>query len=237
MSTKIESKIVCGVEHHATLFALLAKHTIDTFGERGKQVIIASVYKYGNERGKRMAKRAIANGDKLDLVNSQAYGEWKPEPNEMEKGVICNEPTLVTGTTKCPWCDNWEKHHLLEYGKYYCINIDEAVFNGFCSDYHVEVIKTLSWGADSCEFDWKSPMDAEDRNRLLYKKEVLGDSCIKDFNYHTSHIFYTVSETLREEFGQQGNQIVADAVQQFISIFGEQYFDAFKNLYTGIQGA
>ena len=120
------------IEHHAVMFALLAKHAIEISGEKGKEAILAGMTRYGNERGRRMALNALERGDKLTVLNSQAYGEWKPDfPGQMEFGVTCGMPVLHTYISRCAWCDAWAKHGLTEYGKYYCCNIDNAWFQGF----------------------------------------------------------------------------------------------------------
>ena len=47
------------IEHHAVMFALLAKHAIEISGEKGKEAILAGMTRYGNERGRRMALNAL----------------------------------------------------------------------------------------------------------------------------------------------------------------------------------
>ena len=117
------------IEHHAVMFALLAKHAIEISGEKGKEAILAGMTRYGNERGRRMALNALERGDKLPLLNSQAYGEWKPDfPGQMEFGVTCGMPVLHTYIAKCAWCDAWAKHGLTEYGivTYWSGVVDES---------------------------------------------------------------------------------------------------------------
>ena len=144
------------IEHHAVMFALLAKHTIEISGEKGKEAILAGMTRYGNERGRRMALNALERGDKLTVLNSQAYGEWKPDfPGQMEFGVTCGMPVLHTYIAKCAWCDAWAKHGLTEYGRYYCCNIDNAWFQGFNPEFTcTQLNPPMSWGGDCCRFSW-----------------------------------------------------------------------------------
>ncbi|AKL95950.1 L-2-amino-thiazoline-4-carboxylic acid hydrolase [Clostridium aceticum] len=224
-------EVVCGIEHHATLFALLAKYAILSAGEEGEKVMVDAITQYGRERGQRMAKNALANGDELNLVNSQAYGEWRPKEGEMENSILRSEDSLVTLATKCAWKDAWEKHNLLEYGKYYCVTIDEAVFNGFRDDFHVDVIKNISWGADCCEFDWKIPMTQEEIKQVQEKKAQLGNSCVKDFNFHTAHLLHTVGNTMKARLGQEGVKAIEAAIEDYVKLFGKEYLDAIQNRY------
>ena len=43
--------VSCKIEHHAVLFALLAKRAIEECGDQGREAILAGMTAYGNERG------------------------------------------------------------------------------------------------------------------------------------------------------------------------------------------
>jgi hypothetical protein len=223
--------VQCTIEHHATLFALFAKYAIESFGEKGQNAIYIGIENYGYERGKRMAERAIKNGDALDFISSQAYSEWVPEKGEMAFGITETEPEYVTNVTKCKWCSSWEKHNLLDYGKYYCINIDEAVFNGFNEKFHMKATNNLSFGADHCEFHWGNPLYEEDRIKLTKKKAELGTSCTRDFNFHTAHLLYSMSKTLKNSSEIDGKLIINKALEEYVALFGQQYLDVLNGQY------
>lgn len=61
----------CTTEHHAMMFAYLAKHAIELCGDAGKEAILAGMTTYGNERGARMAANAKAHGDELTTMTNQ----------------------------------------------------------------------------------------------------------------------------------------------------------------------
>lgn len=222
-----DKTITCKIEHHAILFALLSKNAITLTGEAGKEAILKGMTKYGNERGARMAARALANGDELTTMANQAYGEWKPDyAGQMDFGTIHTEPTLQTYIAKCAWCDAWKKHDLTEYGKYYCVNVDNAVYQGFRSDFVCTPTTTaLSWGGERCEFDWGHPLTAEEVTLLAEKKKALGSSCMRDFNFHTAHLLHTVGNTLKEELDEIGELAVQKGIEEYIEKFGQEYFD------------
>lgn len=226
------NQTTCKIEHHAILFALLSKNAITLAGEVGKGAILKGMTKYGNERGARMAARALANGDKLSTMTNQAYGEWKPDyAGQMDFGTIHTEPTLQTYIAKCAWCDAWKKHNLTEYGKYYCVNVDNAVYQGFRSDFVCTPTTTaLSWGGERCEFDWGHPLTAEEVTLLAEKKKLLGSSCMKDFNFHTAHLLHTVGNTLKEELGETGELAVQKGIEEYIEKFGQEYFDVLGDI-------
>ena len=217
--------VTCKIEHHAMLFAFLAKHAIELCGERGKEAILSGMTAYGRERGARMAANALARGDELTTMTNQAYGEWKPDyDGQMDFGQLRTEPTLRTYISKCAWCDAWKKHNITEYGKYYCVNIDNAVYQGFRPDFVCTPISTsLSWGGERCEFDWGHPLSPNDAADLEKKKKELGASCMKDFNFHTAHLKHTLCKTLTDTLGENGKKAVTEALKEYADTFGREY--------------
>lgn len=225
--------VCCKIEHHAVLFAFLAKHAIELCQEAGREAILLGMTVYGNERGRRMAANALARGDELTTMTNQAYGEWKPDyDGQMEFGQLRTEPTLQTYISRCAWCDAWKKHGLTEYGKLYCVNVDNAVYQGFRSDFVCTPTSTaMSWGGERCEFDWGHPLTKEETAALAEKKKELGTSCMKDFNFHTAHLKHTISQSLTERLGADGQKAVELALKDFSDTFGKEYLDVLEGAY------
>ena len=188
---------------------------------------------YGKERGARMAQNALDRGDELTTMTNQAYGEWKPDfDGQMDFGRLRTEPTLQTYIAKCAWCDAWRKHDIMEYGKLYCVNVDNAVYQGFRSDFVCTPTSTaMSWGGERCEFDWGHPLSQEETELLAQKKKELGTSCMRDFNFHTAHIKYTISKVLMERLGDEGKKAVELALADYAALFGQEYLDVLEGLY------
>lgn len=226
----------CKIEHHAMMFAFLARQAIELCGEKGREAILQGMTVYGNERGARMAANASAHGDELTTMTNQAYGEWKPDyDGQMEFGTLRTEPTLQTYIAKCAWCDAWKKHNITEYGKYYCVNVDNAVYQGFRPDFVCTPTATsLSWGGSRCEFDWGHPLSSEEVTALAEKKKDLGDSCMKDFNFHTAHLKYTLSKILVETLGDNGKKAVDLALKDYTEAFGEEYLTVLNGIDPGL---
>lgn len=222
-----EEKVCLNIEHHAVLFALLAKQAVELCGERGKLSILRGMTVYGMERGTRMAWNARKRGDQINTMTNQAYGEWKPDfDGQMEFGQIRTQPTLQTYIAKCAWCDAWEKHGLTEYGKLYCVNVDNAVYQGYQDKYVcTQVTEPMSWGGPRCEFDWGCPLTPEENEDLAVKKKELGTSCMKDFTFHTAHLRAAISRTLIEDLGDDGQRAVDRALAEFAELFGQECLD------------
>ena len=61
---------------HAYIAARFYVRLTHTFGEKGKAAFIHGTQYYAEQRGRRMAKRAIADGQPLTYETYRAYGEW-----------------------------------------------------------------------------------------------------------------------------------------------------------------
>ena len=47
---------------------------------------------------------------------------------------------------------------------------------------------------------------------------------MKDFTYHTAHIYSTVSNVIREELPDLAESIIAAAENEYIDLFGKEEF-------------
>lgn len=65
---------------------------------------------------------------------------------------------------------------------------------------------------------------------LAEKKQALGTSCMKDFNFHTAHLLHTVGNTLKEQLGAQGEQAVSLALSDYVGTFGQAYLDVLEGV-------
>ena len=139
------------------LAALLAKYAVEGSGEAGREAFLAGIRRMAYERGARMAVRALQNGDRLDIVSFNVYGEWRAQPGEMEAALKREDDVAVMVVTKCPWNNSWRKHGLIEYGKLYCEVVDDALARGFYPEFHCDVPCTLSAEGHCCRFEWASP--------------------------------------------------------------------------------
>ena len=215
------------IENQAMMFALLCKYTVLAHGEEGRAAIQEGMKQYGRERGARMAARARAAGDPVELWTNQAYGEWKPDyPGQMEFGNVRTEPTLVTYISKCAWCDAWKKYDILEYGREYCVNVDAAVYEGFgCGAVCTPTTTSMSWGGERCEFDWGLPLSEADRQKIAAKKVELGTGAMRDFAFHTAHIYCAITRVICKRFPEDSIEIINKATADYSALFGQDEYD------------
>ena len=215
------------IENQAMMFAFLSRAAIEAKGEEGRAAIQEGMIRYGRERGARMAERARKAGDPVDLWTNQAYGEWKPDyAGQMEFGMLRSEPTYQTYIAKCAWCEAWKKNGILEFGREYCVNVDAAVYDGFgCGAVCTPLSTAMSWGGERCDFDWGKPLSKEEVRMVADKKAELGTSAMRDFNFHTAHIYFSVADELRKHFPEESKEIIEKAVTDYIALFGQEAYD------------
>lgn len=221
-----EKKMEFGIDHHATLFALLSKEIQEACGEAGKDAIGQATLHYGMERGQRMARQAQADGAPLTLEHYFAYVEWTDEKNEMKRGIAQKTPFYRTAVYQCGWVESWKKRGLLEYGRVYCQYADYGLVAGFNPDNVLKLDKTLSNGSDVCDFVWEGYELNEEREAVLKAaRERVGLKYRKDFLYHTAHLYQCVTREFVERFGDTGKMAAEEALKEFAEIFSEEAAD------------
>lgn len=211
-------------EHHAVLYGLFVRNADALAGEAGRKAAREGTLLYADQRGARMAKRCRQHGDPLTPQSYMAYGEWAPEPGTMEAKDVSFAPDVVTEAYVCPWFTAWQRMGFLEEGKVYCGCIDYHLVKGFSRDMELTVESTRPQGGDRCRFVWKGfAMDQGARQALAEKKAALGDSCRKDWVYHTRHLVSAMEEKLAAL--PEGEAIIRKTLDDFEILYGTQAKD------------
>lgn len=218
------------VEHHAALFAWIAQETITRFGEDGKQAILEGVRRYGEERGKRMAARARENGHPQDFSGYLLYGEINFAETTSESQIVQRTPHVEVRATGCDWNDAWVKHGVLEFGRLYCQEIDQAIVRGFNPESRIEVSSTLSDGDDHCRFIFRDgKLGAIDMLKYLWRKRKIGTSMTRPMAFHIADLYRVLSETLVRRFGDKGRGVIDAAMDIFKSEHGAEGVNAVRD--------
>jgi hypothetical protein len=219
--------------HHALLFAYLSRAIVQRVGaQRGEQIIRKAVRRYGGQRGRRMALRARANGDPQDMVNYFVYGEWEAAEGEMVQEYKTTSPDAEMLVHKCIWYDAWKAADLLEFGRYYCLEIDEALLQGYNPVLRMSVQGTQSNGAPYCAFTFHAHPDdlnPENRERAAHKKAAVTHSAVMPWAYHCGHLYKTVREVFTAEIGDHGRAATEQALKDFAGRLGAEAAEVVKS--------
>ncbi|MCK5098662.1 MAG: L-2-amino-thiazoline-4-carboxylic acid hydrolase [Desulfobacteraceae bacterium] len=217
--------------HHALLFVCVAKSVIKETGEETGGILIRkAVRKYGEQRGKRMALRAQKYGYDLTMDNYLAFGEWEVPKNDMDFKLTEKNPHARLIVYKCPWHETWEENDLLDYGQYFCKEIDTALVRGFNPSLVLEVNSTQTNDKKPCDFLFKDAgLSFFKMLGLAYKKKIRpGRKVIKPWEYHTGHLYKTMGEVIRQELGDKTGKIMEDALNNFAIYFNEKCIAVIK---------
>lgn len=57
---------------------------------------------------------------------------------------------------------------------------------------------------------------------------------MKDFNFHTAHLKYTLSKILVETLGDNGKKAVDLALKDYTEAFGEEYLTVLNGIDPGL---
>ena len=149
------------------------------------------VQQYGEERGHRMAMRALRAGYPLDFNAYQACGEWastRPELGDSRPGAPV--PGMSHSLNyHCLWCETFRRRNAADIGRAYCAEIDRSIVRGFNPDMRFELRSTMHTG-DCCDFLF-GPYDPE----IRLECPVGG---VKDFRFHCAHMYHSFCHTLRQ---------------------------------------
>lgn len=217
--------------HHALLFSCIAKSVIQNLGEeKGETLIRKGVRKYGEQRGKRMALRAGKYGHKLTMDNYFAYSEWEVPKHEMDFKMMQRNPHVRLNIYKCPWYMTWKENDHLEYGKYFCREIDEALVRGFNPALVIEVNSTQTNDHKPCDFLFREAgFSILKLVGVVYKKSVRpGKKAILPWDYHAGHLYKAMADVMEQACSDKSDEMMADALNDFALFFDEKHILAIK---------
>ena len=208
-----------GPADHALLFAWIAKAVSQRAGEqRGEVVMRKAVRRYGEERGRRMALRAQADGQPLTMANFLAYGELTFPEDAGEFEELARGPDLIERVYRCLWHRAWVENDLLPYGRFYCLEVDRALVYGFNPALRLDVNGTLPNGAGHCEFVFHGARVEPDA--AGEPGHVRGAAM--PWEYHLGHLFKTVGDVAVEELGAMGRDAMVEALAEFARRYGKE---------------
>jgi len=205
-------------KHHAMLFALMAREVIQRFGvENGQTTVRRIVRRYGEQRGYRMALRALRDGRPLTMQTFLVYKEWSSMSGEGVSRSFEESENVHSVVINCPWNNTWLEADLLPYGSLYCMEVDQALVRGFNPSLVIEVKSTLSNNEDRCEFIYHHAVALNPEDNI---HPILDP--IMPWDYHCGHLYFICLEELTEKFGEAGVQAARDALDAFCYCFGNE---------------
>lgn len=199
---------------HAFVVASFYRRLKHSFGSRGIAAFAHMTALYGRQRGSRMAQRAIRDGKPLDFASYRTYGEWqKTDAAERVMGgfegrLVSIAPDHEEYIDRCPWAWKFADMGLSECGVLYCTYLDRSIAAGFNPDLVFEVPQSIN-DHDYCI---QIMRDAHFTEGQTFEKDPKN---VKEFDYHTGHVYATFSKISESIFGAEGKRLSSDVLSDF----------------------
>ena len=205
---------------HAFIAAKYFVYLTERFQERGRSAFIHATQYYGSQRGRRMAQRAIRDGQALSFGNYLRYGEWVNTEEIREQGcanagrLLTGSPDYMQEVTVCPWNTQFREMGLLEAGETYCLHLDNAICRGFNPYLSYRVPQNLNQGVPCYH---------------IVAGANVGDgpfpknpASLRSFAYHCGHSYWAYREVAEAIFGEEGTELAEKVLADFSETYGKE---------------
>lgn len=209
---------------HAFIAARYYVCLTEEFGEQGKAAFLHATRYYAEQRGRRMAQRAIRDGKPLTYETYCQYSEWVNSEELLSQGlgnrveIASESPDYTMHIFSCPWHSQFQKMGLKEAGLAYCSDLDASLCRGFNPELVYEVSQTLH-DHDYCIQTVRNAGLSENSDM---RKKPEG---IKPFEYHCGHSYWSYNEVTAAIFGARGEQVNGRVMKEFEEEYGKEMAD------------
>lgn len=194
---------------HAYLIGAFYRAFTERHGERGKTCFVKATQYIAEQRGRRMALRALRDDRPLDYSTYMAYGEINfTLPNDSRS--VGEGPDCELEITRCAWQEVFREMDLVECGLCYCPQIDRGIVRGFNADLGF-VLKSTLHDAPCCDMIFQ--------DAALYPVAPPAGGK-RSWAYHCGHYYQGYSRFAQSVF-PDGTEIIRQAEEQFIHDCGE----------------
>lgn len=204
---------------HAYIAAKYYVYITEAFGESGEAAFLFATRHYAEQRGRRMAERALRDGQPLTYESYCRYGEWKSTEEMLARGegnqveIVSTSPDYEIHIFSCPWHAQFRDMGLLQAGRLYCSDLDASICRGFNPAIDFRTTQTLHDHAHCVQCVRNSGLGST----MPVKKE----EGIRPFEYHCAHSYYSYREALIGIYGEAGVQIAEKVLADFRADYGE----------------
>ncbi|MBO4290077.1 MAG: L-2-amino-thiazoline-4-carboxylic acid hydrolase [Lachnospiraceae bacterium] len=219
--------------HHALLYSYVVKAVMDEVGkEAGEMTVEKATRNYGISRGRRMALRCDADDFRHDVMGYGVYGEWRQTGGRPSKGERHFDAEIPYMTSfECPWYDAWAEEGHMEYGKYYCRYVDEALGEGFFAERPMRLVtKSIrSNGGGICLFTFTGgTYTKKDLEEAAAQAEKIGTKALRGWEFHMGHLYFELAKQIREDWPDQAESILGSALAALDARFGSGFSSMLK---------
>jgi hypothetical protein len=211
--------------HHAFISAAYYHAMKEAGLESFRDAFRLATRLYAEQRGYRMAQRAIRDGKPLSFPAYRHYREWVYTDEAQREFPDCSkvymeDGDLYTRVFACPWSAQYLDMGLFDGAMDYCEDLDKAICRGFNPNLHYEVKNIIHEKGDYCLHCHHDPHAEEDAAYGPPRPENL-----KSFEYHCAHVYFTFSRVLTAIYKSGAAGIIARVLADFASQYGRDMAD------------
>ena len=210
-------------QHHAAIVLAFYRALRDEYGETGLLAFSMAQRLYGEQRGRRMALRALRDGHKLGYTEYVAYSEWECTPEFFDVTMDARPGCVDECVTRCPWADVFRAAGEPECGERYCADIDRSIVRGFNPELRLDLDETQHSGG-ACRFHFRDEgvtPDLFESGDALKKGET-----ILPFTYHCAHVWRAYCDIISDVFGDAGCTLISHVRGDLHKAYGDAFFKA-----------
>jgi len=178
---------------------------------------------YAQQRGSRMAQRAIRDGRELDFAAYRYYGEWEHTP-EADAELSRPTETTILGDDRrmqifgCPWSSQYLDMDLMDGANDYCADLDISIARGFNPYIVYEVEQTMHKNRDFCIHYHRNACNDKDYG----PKDPAN---VRNFEFHCAHVYKAYSEVMTAIYKSKGIMLNAKVLEAFAEKYGRDMAD------------
>lgn len=209
--------------HHAFISATFYRILKEKQPAGWQDAFLYASRRYAEQRGGRMAQRAIRDGKPLTIGTYCSYGEWmytdeaKAEnfPQSIHDTVEGDD--MIRRYDACPWSSQYLEMGLKDGANLYCRDLDMSIARGFNPQVDYRVTQTMHDNG-FC----RHVLGGVTKETVEPKKA----ENVRDFEYHCAHIYKIFSDVLTAIYLSDGVLMAAEALRAFREEYGAEMADA-----------
>jgi hypothetical protein len=219
------NNILLNEAHHASILVSFYNVLEKTCGhERGLEIFMTAARAYGRRRGRRMAMRALRDGNPLDMTSYFAYGELLSTEGAY-KGYYTASPGMVhEHQDGCPWATEFHAS-CFQCGVEYCREIDNSVIRGFNPNLEFSCPQNMHL-TPACDFYYGGAEITPDFMETYASRVPAGSVTKREMAYHCADVYQMFCHITTQVLPTEGEGIVAEVRAQLSQKYGEAFLPA-----------
>lgn len=208
--------------HHAfisaTFYRLLQERELTGW----QDAFLYASRRYAEQRGGRMAQRAIRDGRPLTIGTYCSYGEWAYTEEARAEGFPqsihdhAEGDDVVRRYDACPWSAQYLEMGLKDGANLYCRDLDVSIARGFNPALSYRVPQTMH--DHGCCYHVLGGMAKEEA-------EPKREENLRDFGYHCAHIYKVFGDVMTAIYRSEGVLLTAEVLRAFRERYGAEMAD------------